>query len=833
MKKITLVLFTLLICIQAKPTDTLNTIVKNIIITAKVSGTDKNTSITLRYAPANYVGPRTDWEEIKTTALDGMVKWELPGDQCLLVNIPWDSGHGNFYLEPGDSIQIHQSAKTLHFTGNTKAKFDLFQAVRNIPGTLKKPTNYRHTEMLSPEGFREWDEYLNAHKEKIDHLLEQYRPKVSPNACQYLKAREIARIESIRISKFTTLFTYYRTNKKDRQELIDQYDKCILNKETQWLNNLQQAFQIAGYYYAYAKLHQKRMNSFSYDLPDFDNKFHKAVELIKHGEGIFKGVPWYEFQTMVVAEDVIRKYLYVEGVPSFVESYYKQNIPEAYKIYAKKFEHIKRDRSIGMGEAMLSRPYHLGNGMVLDKNTYKGKILLLNFLKAGDPGSQQAISAIQDITTSFKQIPAVSVINILVEQEELQKANGNIPEAFRQIGPYLQPPTASILYDLNVKKFPTCYVIGTDGYIIPPAITLQKDSGVLAVSDVISRQVAEMNDGPYLNIEKDSVSISLVRSGTPERKYHPLKENLVIRSNTDRHNKLLDVRIRLTDTSAAPCIYNDQGKILAVSDIEGNFTAFRKLLQANGVIDDAYNWTFGSGHLVLLGDFFDRGRQVTECLWLIYLLEQKAYEAGGYVHFILGNHEVMNLSGDIRYVDPKYQESAKALKVAYEKFYGSTSILGQWLRNKNIIEKINGILFVHGGISNNVLLLGKSLPEINALTRNALKTPKGHVKENDSIAGDLLFTKASPCWYRGYYTSDPAYKAPEQVVNNTLTRFGANRIITGHTLTSSIITAHYNGKIINIDTRHSLGHSEALLFENGEYFRMNFSGQKLPLALHQ
>jgi hypothetical protein len=52
-------------------------------------------------------------------------------------------------------------------------------------------------------------------------------------------------------------------------------------------------------------------------------------------------------------------------------------------------------------------------------------------------------------------------------------------------------------------------------------------------------------------------------------------------------------------------------KMLILSDIEGNFGAFRKLLQANHVIDDNFNWTFEKNHLVLIGDFVDRGTMVT------------------------------------------------------------------------------------------------------------------------------------------------------------------------------------------------------------------------------
>jgi hypothetical protein len=117
-------------------------------------------------------------------------------------------------------------------------------------------------------------------------------------------------------------------------------------------------------------------------------------------------------------------------------------------------------------------------------------------------------------------------------------------------------------------------------------------------------------------------------------------------------------------------------------------------------MDSAYNWIFGDGHLVLTGDFFDRGDQVTEVLWLIYSLEDKAKAVGGYVHFVLGNHEIMNLSGDLRYLHPKYVQNTVLLNEDYMgSLYGESSEIGRWLRTKNIVEKVGTILFAHAGIS--------------------------------------------------------------------------------------------------------------------------------------
>lgn len=59
-------------------------------------------------------------------------------------------------------------------------------------------------------------------------------------------------------------------------------------------------------------------------------------------------------------------------------------------------------------------------------------------------------------------------------------------------------------------------------------------------------------------------------------------------------------------------------KLFAISDLEGEFDAMVHLLQANGILDNALNWSYGSGHLVLIGDMVDRGKNVVSLLWLIY-----------------------------------------------------------------------------------------------------------------------------------------------------------------------------------------------------------------------
>ncbi|HEY3429526.1 MAG TPA: metallophosphoesterase, partial [Cyclobacteriaceae bacterium] len=168
------------------------------------------------------------------------------------------------------------------------------------------------------------------------------------------------------------------------------------------------------------------------------------------------------------------------------------------------------------------------------------------------------------------------------------------------------------------------------------------------------------SDGPYILYRNDSIYVTTIRVRDsvqiPETQAYPESErsNITI-ACTFAKNPEWNFKTTLKESLLNEHTYfSGVKKIVAISDIEGNFERFRELLLISGVIDSAYNWAFDDGHLVLAGDFFDRGLNVTECLWLIYNLETKAAQAGGYVHFILGNHEIMNMSYDFRYVRKKY-----------------------------------------------------------------------------------------------------------------------------------------------------------------------------------
>jgi hypothetical protein len=260
-------------------------------------------------------------------------------------------------------------------------------------------------------------------------------------------------------------------------------------------------------------------------------------------------------------------------------------------------------------------------------------------------------------------------------------------------------------------------------------------------------------------------------------------------------------------------------KMLVVSDIEGNFQTFCRHLVKARIIDKYLEWTFGNGHLVIVGDCFDRGEQVIECLWLIYSLEYKARKQGGHVHFILGNHEIMNLNSDWRYVHPRYAVKKAASKNPAAALYDGNTELWRWLQTKNIMEKIGDVLFVHGGVSEKLLQLNLSISEINNIARPYYK--QANKLFTDPALHTIFNSTDSPFWYRGYYQQ----ATKEELIDATLNHFGVKTIVTGHTIMDKI-TAFYKGKVINVDTDHASGNSETLLIRKDRFYKIDKEGKR-------
>ena len=210
---------------------------------------------------------------------------------------------------------------------------------------------------------------------------------------------------------------------------------------------------------------------------------------------------------------------------------------------------------------------------------------------------------------------------------------------------------------------------------------------------------------------------------------------------------LLTAALALATSAAAP-----PPRIVAIGDVHGAADAFTAILQKTGLIDAGRRWTGGNAVLVQTGDLLDRGADIRQILDLLMALEPQAAAAGGRIHALMGNHEAMNLIGEMqdvsadvfqRFADDRsesrreqaFQAASKLSRdvpidkpawlaahplgyVEYREAFKASAPYGKWLRSKPIIAEIDDTVFMHGGI--NLTFTSDSLDNINRRVRREL-----------------------------------------------------------------------------------------------------------------
>ena len=292
------------------------------------------------------------------------------------------------------------------------------------------------------------------------------------------------------------------------------------------------------------------------------------------------------------------------------------------------------------------------------------------------------------------------------------------------------------------------------------------------------------------------------------------------------------VKLRPAASDAPDAVKLPPGTPLFVmADTHGEFAIAVELLARQKVIDSKLKWSFGKGHLAVLGDVFDRGPNHTEILWLLYELEGEAKSAGGAVHLMLGNHESMALGGDERYLSPKYLKVRDALGAqAYAALWGESTLLGQWLRTKAAVMKIGDYLCLHGGISREVVDRKLTLAALNASVRSSLgeRQPDGFVMSPNG-----------PLWYRGYFPQAARQSgsavASAADMDEILGFYGVKSVFVGHTIVPTV-TPLFQGRVIAVqvyphrDEASAHPEMEALLVRRGAFYRARIDGTVEPLT---
>jgi hypothetical protein len=340
-----------------------------------------------------------------------------------------------------------------------------------------------------------------------------------------------------------------------------------------------------------------------------------------------------------------------------------------------------------------------------------------------------------------------------------------------------------------------------------------------------------VQDGPYL-IWKDADTATMITvvDGEVIRTEH---DELSDGDELPTPSRTVPV-IKVDPATVAPSAsWPDAARILAVSDLEGNRGTFLAFLRGNGVVNEAGEWTWGDGHLVLNGDIVDRGDQVTELLWLIRRLERDAELAGGRVHYVLGNHESMVMAGDLRYIHPKYRFSTDRIGASYDELHGPNSELGRWLRNHNSVIRVGPFLFVHAGYSPELDRLGLELDEVNRMIRVGLGPPAWPAAAKADLRNGLIWHQQGPHWYRGYFprhAEDWGGRPSEEAIASILNRHGARHIVVGHTVVDEVGWIDGRPEFIGIDVAwRDPSEASGLLYEQGGLYRVDAMGRKTPL----
>lgn len=337
-------------------------------------------------------------------------------------------------------------------------------------------------------------------------------------------------------------------------------------------------------------------------------------------------------------------------------------------------------------------------------------------------------------------------------------------------------------------------------------------------------------DGPYLLYTADGAfrSISVDTAGClKDQTYKSVPKGFSFDVYSDKGEKLFPVTLHKIKR---PEWKSKQAeKMLILSDPHANWECFSSILKTWKVVDEEYRWTFGKNQLVVIGDVFDRGKDVLPIYWLLYKLEKEAADAGGQLVFLLGNHEGMVLSGDLRYVKSKYLHLADTLNIPYQELWNRQTELGRWLATRNTMQLIDDNLFVHAGLSLDFLDKNKSIPEVNKIMSEGLFLSK---QERKDAPGDIAFMYATygPIWYRGMVHSADRYHPlyPEDLPK-IFDKYKAKRLFVGHTIFDDITTFYkYRVVAVNVDNKKNMEkkRGRGVLVEDGQMYVIFDSGKK-------
>jgi hypothetical protein len=332
--------------------------------------------------------------------------------------------------------------------------------------------------------------------------------------------------------------------------------------------------------------------------------------------------------------------------------------------------------------------------------------------------------------------------------------------------------------------------------------------------------------------------------------------------------------LALAAASAAPAQARAQtsfehvDRVVVFGDLHGDYGKFHDMLVQAGLVDDKDHWSGGRTHLVQLGDVPDRAADTRRILDLLMRLEKDARKAGGMVHALIGNHEAMNMEGDLRYTTPaefaafadkdsparrnayyaayvaalKAHPPAEGLPTFDEAFrarfdaehplgwaehraaWSPTGVYGRWVLGHSALIRIDDAIYLHGGLG--PAFQGFDIDTMDRAVIDALK----HKPQPAAGPPDILWNEQGPLWYRGLAQNDEAAEGPN--VAAIQARHGVRRIVLGHTKQYPRVETRFAGAVVLTDIAPPSGCPEphAFLIKEGDVLTAVHRGQKVKLG---
>jgi hypothetical protein len=242
--------------------------------------------------------------------------------------------------------------------------------------------------------------------------------------------------------------------------------------------------------------------------------------------------------------------------------------------------------------------------------------------------------------------------------------------------------------------------------------------------------------------------------------------------------------------------------LIAIGDLHGDIAATRAALRLAGAIDESGRWIGGNLSVVQTGDVLDRGDGEREILDLLEQLTASAQSAGGQLIALNGNHEVMNVQGDFRYVTaggvgafagvrPR-SPHARAAPPPFEDRAAAFLPGGAYalqLARRDVIAVVGDSLFVHGGVLPEHVRYG--VERINQETREWMRA-------GDRRAPEAVASESAPIWVRDY-SLEPVAPSVCDKLGEVLGALNVKRMVVGHTVQNTGISSACDGRVWRID----------------------------------